>query len=366
MVTWMHEATEGKKPIGADGLLHIIRPGEVPIDVEGPDGQPITLVQVYDEKALASIMNAFAEEAKSAGWGGMLIDRDHFSEDTDKPSEAMGWATEFVLRDDGIFARPDWSDLGEQAVVKGKRYKYASVSHRPSDCEFLGNNRVRPLRVKRIAVTNDPRSKGLLPYAAQFKNRALLNRLQTGDFADSKSASVPGASGQDDGGIRMKSVMKALGLVEDADESAALAAITTLNNRIGTLGAADQELKTIKAERDALKNRVAELERADLARQVEADLDQHKGKYADRDAAKAMLLKNRDATLAAWAAMPTSKLLSREDAKRPAGAATESKETEADRARAVKIRNRATELRKTNAKLGHAEAFRLAAAEMDG
>ena len=62
----------------------------------------------------------------------------------------------------GLWAKIRWSDVGEEAV-KGGRYRFLSPVWSRSDCEDLGNGRVRPKRLLNAAVTNDPNLKGLRP-----------------------------------------------------------------------------------------------------------------------------------------------------------------------------------------------------------
>ena len=48
-------------------------------------------------------------------------------------------------------------------LVVGGRYRFLSPVWAKSDCEDLGNDRLRPVRLLNAAVTNDPNLKGILP-----------------------------------------------------------------------------------------------------------------------------------------------------------------------------------------------------------
>ena len=151
-----------------DGFIHIMPFGEYTVERKNPKdpaGDPLRLVLVIDPDSAAAQIAAFNRERDEAGasWGGMLVDFDHFSLDDDKSSEASGWATELAARSDGLWAKVRWTDAGLKAVTGGT-YRYTSPVHLPSDVAILGDNRGRPMRLYRLALTNDPRMlKGEFP-----------------------------------------------------------------------------------------------------------------------------------------------------------------------------------------------------------
>ena len=123
--------------------------------------------QVIDADACTRMVAAFENaRSQSKNFPGLLIDFDHFSLDAEKKSEAAGWITDLRFRDSGanigLFANIRWSDVGE-AAVKGGRYRFLSPVWARTDCEDLGDNRLRPVRLLNAAVTNDPNLKGILP-----------------------------------------------------------------------------------------------------------------------------------------------------------------------------------------------------------
>ncbi len=145
----------------ADGWYQISSLGEFPHN-------PTGLVQIVDEASCRSMVDSFHAAAQQPNFAGLLIDFDHFSLERDKPSEAAGWITSLEQRPDGLWAQIRWSDSGQQAVTGG-RYRFISPVWKQDECEMLGNNRVRPLKLVNAAVTNDPNIRGMIP----LSNRAV-------------------------------------------------------------------------------------------------------------------------------------------------------------------------------------------------
>lgn len=210
-----------------DGWFHLVPIGEFPHADSGK-------VQVIDADAIAAMLNRFAEEAKHPNFGGLLIDQDHFSYDLDKPSESYGWVKELANREDGIWGRIEFSDLGEQAV-KNRRYKFVSPVFWPArEIEKLEGNKVRPRRIDSFGLTNNPNFKGMVP----FTNRA--------------DASAPAEDQNQPPKHNMKQVAQRLGLSADASEDSILAALDKLSNRATS---AEASVTTLTGEVTELKNR---------------------------------------------------------------------------------------------------------------
>ncbi len=143
-----------------DGWVQVSPMGEYPHKGAG-------VTQVIDGEACEKMVADFAvrREAAGAAFAGLLVDFDHFSLDTDKPSEAAGWIVELEARGDGLWAKVRWSDSGLSAV-KGGRYRLLSpVFRHPGGTEDLGEGRVRPVMLDSVALTNEPNIKGGMPIA---------------------------------------------------------------------------------------------------------------------------------------------------------------------------------------------------------
>ena len=285
------------------------------------------VIQVIDAKAVASIVNRFAQEAAAPNFSGVLVDRDHFSLDADHSTEALGWAME--VRDNGGVpeARVSWTAQG-RPLVESKpdqppAFKFFSTVYDTAECEKLGTRKVgdktyqivRPLRLDRLALTNDPNNKGAKP----------ISNRQTAATAE-RSESKP----------TMKAVLKVLGLADDASEESAVAALQKIQNRASLA-------ETLTTERDGL-----------LAAQVEADLEKYKSVIKNRDAFKKQLLANRAATIELLEGLQTAevdtttqRITNRAGAATPAERDAEGKKKEekaAEGALAQKIANRAHEI----------------------
>lgn len=326
------------------------RAGQVPSDgwyqFEVP-GEHINhdakVVQVIDAQAIESILNRFSRDAAQPNFAGILVDKDHFSLDASKPSEAMGWALEIRNRAGTPEARIDWTSVG-RPLVEGKTYKFFSTVYAPGDVQVLGNRIVngkpyrvvRPLHLSRLALTNDPNNPG---------GRPISNR----NGKDAGAAENPTES-------TMKNVLKLLSLADDASEESAVSAIQTIQNRATQ---AEGKVTTLTAERDEL-----------LTAQVESDLEKYAGVIANRDGVKAQLIANRKGTLAVLAGLkpageaeaPATRITNRGSAKTPEQIAAD-QAAQSDKQRGSWIANRANELRVTNPRLSRSQAFAKAEGE---
>lgn len=257
-----NRSADGRFTLPADGWWHLVPVGEYPHRESG-------LLQVLDRPALTEMVNRFEP--------GTLVDFDHFSYDPAKSSEAAGWIDQVELRDDGIWAKARWSDLGQAALVNG-RYRFSSPVWLPSDLERLDGNRVRPRRLDTAGLTNQPNLRGMAP---------ITNRLALSD--DPSGPANPKQSEAKS----MKSVATRLGLQADASEEAVRAAVDVVIT----------ERDALKTEVGPLKNRATEAEtklKAARETQATADFEPFKARIPESAHAhwREQLMANRDATLA--------------------------------------------------------------------
>jgi phage I-like protein len=241
----------------------------------------------------------------------VLIDFDHFSCDTDKSSEAAGWIEELAARDSGLWGKCRWSDTGE-AALKGGRYRLFSPVLGFTPRKYTPGERVEPTALLRGALTNDPRFKGMLPISNRDGDPVVPAQPQPKTKL-------------------MKDLNKALGLVEDAPEASALAALTLIKNRATE---AEGLVATLTAERDTL-----------LGVQIERDLDTAGLKPgATREQWKAALVKNRADALPLLASLKgTSSAYSvthnRGKAKTPEGGKADGSEQSLEQQRTAAVRD---------------------------
>lgn len=261
-----------------DGWFQVAPKGEHPHAAHG-------VTQVVDDAACSAMVRSFdsIRNARGESFGGLLVDFDHFSLDTGKPSEAAGWIVALENRADGLYARIRWSDVGEQAV-RGGRYRYISPVWNRSDCEAIGPNRLRPLALLNAALTNDPNIAAMVP---------LTNRTLTDGS---------GAAGRiaNEGTPTMTKILKALNLPETATEDDVVAAIAALSKSKDDMAVA---MENQKAECGSLKNRAEKAEGELLAAKVEGDLVEFADVISNRDAVRSALIANRDSTRTLLAAL---------------------------------------------------------------
>jgi phage I-like protein len=293
----------------SDGWFHIAPHGTFP--------HPTGAQQVIDAEACETMARTFAEEARQPNFPGLLVDFDHFSHDPARPSAAAGWVSALEARADGLYAQVRWSDLG-QAAVTGGRYRLVSPVWNRADCDSwtapagpAGQEaaHLRPRRLARVALTNDPNLPGLAP---------LTNR---------GAEPVPQADAK------------------------------TLRNRL---------LEVLPLAASATDDEIVTAVREHREAQADAELEAFADVITNRVAVRAQLLANREGTLEVLRALrrpetftplhdprarrPNLQLLS------PLGA------TETDPGAARRIANRARELQ-SQLKIGHHAAFRLAEGE---
>lgn len=168
-----------------DGWIQVAPLGEYPNPKAG-------IIQVVDKEAGEAMKNRFDEESKAENFPGLLLDFDHFSSDTKTPSTAAGWLEALENRADGLWAKVRWSTDGE-AAVKGGNYRLVSPVWNRSQCESLGGNRFRPLRLDRAALTNDPVLKGMVPVSNRNGSADESNMVTREEMADAIAEAVKNA-----------------------------------------------------------------------------------------------------------------------------------------------------------------------------
>lgn len=210
----------------ADGWFHLVPRGEFPHTDD--DGK--TRLQVIDDASLDAMLKNFTPK--------VLIDQEHFSHQPDKSSEAMGWITEIQKRADGIWGQVEWTDLGE-AAVKNRRYRFLSPTWRK--LQALGGDKVRPLHLLDVGLTNAPNIRGMVP----LSNREGSEEFRRNDAADSNNKNQTKAP--------MKQIAALLGLAAEASEESILTAVTALKNRAE---GAETKVTALTGEVTMLTNRV--------------------------------------------------------------------------------------------------------------
>jgi hypothetical protein len=386
----------------SDGWFHIAPHGTFP--------HPNGAMQVIDAEACEAMLQTFNEEARQPNFPGLLVDFDHFSHDPAQPTTAAGWIGALDHRDDGLYAQIRWSDLGHQALTGG-RYRLASPVWNRADCDRWTASvppegrevvHLRPRRLDRLALTNDPNLPGLAP----LSNRVAL----TGCHSElvEKSVSFPADSStpsrvnpsqgntygldfvRNDPNEREQHLTLPNGAFEaplqEGNSVARRSTATTINSVTGpatttksTMNLRNEILQQLQLpgtatdaeiteavrhqfdELSALRNRCQRLQEA----QAESDLECFSDVITNRDVVRAQLLANRENTLALLNALrqpEPSEPLHQPHLRRPHLHLLSPVAAEPDSATARRVANRARQLQR-QLKIGHHAAFRLAEGE---
>jgi phage I-like protein len=329
----------------SDGWFHIAPHGTFP--------HPNGALQVIDAEACEAMLGTFNEEARGANFPGLLVDFDHSSHDPAQPTTAAGWIGGLQHRDDGLYAQIRWSDLGHQALTGG-RYRLASPVWNRADCDQWtapavdGREAVhlRPRRLDRLALTNDPNLPGMMP----LSNRKEEVRRKKDEVPNSdSSAPLPNSAAQ-----RATATQTNMNIRNEILQRLQLPATATDGEIAEALNAQAAELET-------LRNRCARLAET----QVEADLERFADVITNRDVVRGQLLVNRDGTLALLNALRVPEApapLHQPRLHRPNLHLLSPLAPEPDSASARRVANRARQLQ-SQLKIGHHAAFRMAEGE---
>lgn len=122
-----------------------------------------------------------------------VIDFDHATDakEVGRAAPAAGWIVEYAARDDGIYARIEWTEAGAEALAK-RSYRYISPV-------FTATKSKTVMQILRAGLVNDPAI-----------NQPALAKRESEDIMEEF----------------LKAMAKALGLKDDADKDAVLAAAT--------------------------------------------------------------------------------------------------------------------------------------------
>jgi phage I-like protein len=319
----------------ADGWFHIAPHGTFP--------HPSGAMQVIDAEACEAMLRTFDEEARQPNFPGLLVDFDHFSHDPAQPTTAAGWIGALEHREDGLYAQIRWSDLGHQALTGG-RYRLASPVWNRADCDQWSAPvppegrevaHLRPRRLDRLALTNDPNLPGLAP---------LSNRREEVPISLSEPSSFNLQTSSLFTMNLRNEILQQLQLGSTASDAEIAGAVRRQAEELG-----------------ALRNRCARLQEA----QAEGDLERFADVITNRDVVRAQLLANRENTLALLNALRQPEPpapLHQPHVRRPHLHLLSPVAAEPDPATARRVANRARQLQ-SQLKIGHHAAFRLAEGE---
>ena len=229
-------------------------------------------VFVFDEAAARAVIEDFRQQAARPDWPGVLVDREHFSADADKTSDAMAWARDIRQDSDGsIWTRWDFTPEGERLwrdrVLVSRSPLFLS-SPDASRREY------RPVALRSIGMTNAPHFRELSTLAAAREAAEVTKH---------------------EGEIQMEEILKALGLAEGASPEDAVAAIEALKQRAS---AAESAATDAKKERD---DAVAQCRKV----QADAFIAANRDRIADEAKCREVYVKDPELATAMLAACKT-------------------------------------------------------------
>jgi phage I-like protein len=257
--------------IPTDGWMQLVPLGRINAPLELERSGKIEEVQIIQEVTASTVnrlADAFAAQAAKPNFPGLLVDFDHFSNDTDKSSRAAAWIEEVAARADGLWGRVRFSASGK-AAVEGGDYRLFSPVLGFTPRAYQAGEIVEPSVLLRGALTNDPRYKGMIPVS---------NRQTPFPSTPMKKELV----------IQL---LAALGQTVAAD-AAPEAFDAALTSAITTAEANKTEMASTASRLTTLEGQL-----------VESDLDKSGLQGEARTAAKAVLTKNRAEGLALIAAL---------------------------------------------------------------
>lgn len=251
-----------------DGWYMIEPKGEFPNEAAG-------VVQVIDDEAVRNMAARFAEDSKTPNWPGMLIDRDHLSHNQGDETRAYGWLTEVQPRSTGLFGKIRWSATGRQAVDGGD-YRMFSTEYDLQDSVALnseqaaaGLRRIRPIRLKGLALTNRPNNKGGCPITNREDTAAVGGQLKSREkglarFLDVSGSKTPSDTQNASEGIVgsfqspiMNITIEQTGLAAETAQAAATALTSLLTNRAGFVQLDNGKVVYVGPENDTTEDQKA-------------------------------------------------------------------------------------------------------------
>lgn len=243
--------------------------------ITGRDGKPVKKATIIlDEKSTDKIMEAFRAAVSVPGCPGILVDQDHFSCDTDKPTTALAWAKEIRRAEDGsLWTRWEFTAKGKE-LYEGKMLVNRSPVMLLDEVKgWRGMGKAfTPYALESIGMTNKPYFKDLSPLAAA---REVNNNK--GETMDPK-------------------ILEKLELAEGATLDDVLAAIQALK---------DKEAAATATATDATK-KAEDAEAKCRGLKCDAFIAAHKAQIADEAKFREAYLKAPEATEAAFGLFRTA------------------------------------------------------------
>ena len=298
-------------------VWHLLVPkGEFP--------HPSGVTQVIDDKAVSAMASAFDPARR------ILIDFDHYSDLTNDqrekvlaagvqlPSEAAGWITSVRAGDKGLMGQIETTPVGAEKLAN-KQYRFLSPVWRRRDCDRIDGDRVRPLVLSKVGLTNEPNIAAIPELVANRGTERYIGPA-VDIIANSETEGTEGMNYK-------TALCKMLGLdPEKATDDEITAAIGKASKSDEDMQAMENRAKSAEAERDALKGRaetaeakVAATEKAAQKARVDAALKEYEPVITNRADIEASLTADYDGTIRTLKAVKIERLPNRADGNLPDG-----------------------------------------------
>lgn len=219
-------------------------------------------VATVDGRGPYKVEDATALAAASLPAGARLpIDENHATDlaaPKGEPAPARGWIVALSARADGIWGQVEWTGAGK-ALLADRAYRFLSPVIR-----HLKDGRVTA--ILRAALVNTPNLRGVAALNSETTMDELLKALRTalglGDDADQKAAidAVTALRSQvATHAAALAPIARAAGLAETAEATAILSAVTTLaaGDKDKQIVALQAELTTVSTELKSLRDGIA-------------------------------------------------------------------------------------------------------------
>jgi phage I-like protein len=225
---------------------------------------PAGTVSTFDGRGPYRVKDAaqLASASLQAAAGRMPIDENHSTDlaaPQGLPAPARGWMVELQSREDGIWGRVEWTDEGQQLVT--------SKAYRGISPVIVLQKDGRISAILRASLVNQPNLRGLTALHAQENNMEILAKLRKllglADDADETAvmAACEKLKAPDNKPAlqaQLAPIAKAVGLKDDADQAAVLQAITSLSSKPNAgVEALQAELRTVTTTLNSLQSSVS-------------------------------------------------------------------------------------------------------------
>uniref|UniRef100_A0A7V4G9X3 Mu-like prophage I protein n=1 Tax=Desulfobacca acetoxidans TaxID=60893 RepID=A0A7V4G9X3_9BACT len=214
---------------GAPEWVRLLPRGEVPL---GDDREPLWV----DEEALAAMVAHFRERGLD-----LVVDYEHQTLSGHK-APAAGWIRELSAREDGLWARVEWTATARRHIG-AREYRYFSPVLR------LEEGSRRPLALLHAGLTNTPAINGLTPLVA--KNRSGQPTAGTRQWGPGAAADLA-VDGQPRENLEL---LEELAVLLDLPENAG---VSTVRGALLALKGNLEHLSRVQGELTALRSQLAE------------------------------------------------------------------------------------------------------------